>query len=63
MLTTGMLEDIQVSTSTWTFYEASGKAWWGDQLSHRILESDIAVKALKYGIATRSELEEVSAGW
>ena len=63
MEATGMLSDIQITTSTWTFYEESGKAWWGDQWSQRILESDIAVRALDHGIATRSELEVISAGW
>lgn len=58
-----MLTNVQITTSTWTFYEESGKAWWGDQWSQRILESDIAVKALEYGIATRQELEAISAGW
>lgn len=60
---TGELADIHISTSTWTFFEERGKTWWGDQWSQRILESDIAVKALEYGIATRSELEAISRGW
>ncbi len=63
MQATGMLLDIQITTNTWTFYEESGKTWWGDQWSQRILESDIAVKALEYGIATRDELEAISVGW
>ncbi len=63
MEATDELTDIQITTSTWTFYEESGKTWWGDQWSQRILESDIAVKAIEYGIATRSELEGISRGW
>ncbi len=63
MEATGMLTDIHITTSTWTFFEANGKTWWGDQWSQRILESDIAVKALEYGIATSSELEAISKGW
>ena len=63
MEATGELTDIQITTSTWTFYEESGKTWWGDQWSQRVLESDIAVKAIEYGIATRSELEAISRGW
>ena len=59
----GNLTDIQISTSTWTFYEASGKGWWGDQWAQRILESDIATKAIEYGIATSSDLEAISRGW
>ncbi len=60
---TGVLTEIHISTSTWTFFEESGKTWWGDQWSQRILESDIAAKALEYGIATRTELEAISRGW
>ena len=63
MQDTGELTDIHITTSTWTFFEQAGKTWWGDQWSQRILESDIVVKALEYGIATRSELEAISRGW
>ncbi len=63
MEATGMLSDIQITTSTWTFYEESGKAWWGEQWAERILHSDIAAKAIEYGIAKRSELERISQGW
>ena len=59
----GILADIQITTSTWTFYEESGRRWWGEQWAQRILYSDIAVKALEYGIATQSELEAISLGW
>ncbi len=63
MQATGELTDIGITTSTWTFYEENGKTWWGDQWSQRIMESDIAVKAIEYGIATRPELERISRGW
>lgn len=63
MEATQELIDIQITTSTWTFYEESGKSWWGNQWAQRILESDIAVKAVEYGIATRRELEAISQGW
>ena len=63
MQETGELTDIHISTSTWTFFEEAGKTWWGDQWSQRIVESDIAAKALEYGIATTGELEAMSRGW
>ena len=63
MQETGELADIHITTSTWTFFEEGGKTWWGDQWSQRILESDIATKALEYGIATKRELEAISRGW
>ena len=63
MAATGKLADIRITTSTWTFAEPEGRAWWGDQWSQRVLESDIAVKALEYRIAQRTELEAISQAW
>lgn len=36
---------------------------WGEAWSQRILHSAVASQALEYGLATQSELEELSAGW
>ena len=63
MESTGLLDDIRITTSTWTFYDDGGKTWWGDQWSQRMLHSEIAVKAIEYGVATQSELEAISRGW
>ncbi len=60
---TGTLKEIRITTSTWTFYETQGKEWWGNQWSQRIVESDIAIKAVEYGIATRSELDAIADAW
>ena len=59
----GGLEDVQITTSTWTFYDDAGKDWWGNQWAARVLESNIAASALDRGIATRSELEAISEEW
>ena len=66
MEATGELTDIQITTSTWTFYEESGKTWWGDQWSQRILESDIAAKAIEYGMRrdpSWSDISRVARDW
>ncbi len=55
--------DLEVTTSTWSFADEEGLQWWGGQWSERILHSNIASRALERGIATRSELEEISAAW
>ncbi len=55
--------DLVVTTSTWTFSDETGLKWWGEQWAERILRSDIAKRAVEYGIATESELNEVSQGW
>ncbi|MBT7004855.1 MAG: SAM-dependent methyltransferase, partial [Chloroflexi bacterium] len=55
--------DLVVTTSTWTFAEGSGLKWWGDQWADRILSSDLAKRAVEYGIATDSDLKDISQGW
>jgi ubiquinone/menaquinone biosynthesis C-methylase UbiE len=55
--------DLVVTTSTWTFADDKGLKWWGEQWAERILRSDIAKRAVDYGIATEAELAEISQGW
>lgn len=55
--------DLTVTTSTWTFSDENGLKWWGEQWAVRILRSDLAKRAVEYGIATESELAEISQGW
>lgn len=55
--------DLDVTTSNWTFADEAGLAWWGNQWAERILHSNIATRALEYGIATQGELEEISKAW
>jgi ubiquinone/menaquinone biosynthesis C-methylase UbiE len=55
--------ELVVTTSTWTFGEESGLKWWGEQWADRILSSDIAKRAVEYGIATEVDLKEISQGW
>ncbi len=55
--------DLVVTTSTWSFSDEAGLNWWGEQWAERILRSDLATRAVEYGIATESELAEISQGW
>lgn len=55
--------DLKTTTSTWTFAEETGLKWWGEQWADRILSSDIATRAIEHGIATESDLAEISQGW
>ena len=52
-----------MTTSTWSFSDEAGVKWWGEQWAERILHSDLATRALEYGIATEGELAEISQGW
>lgn len=56
-------DDIEVTTSTWTFSEPTGIEWWGKQWADRIVHSNIATRAVEYGVANEPELEEISQGW
>ena len=55
--------DLEVTTSTWTFSESVGIEWWGKQWAERILHSSIATRATEYGVASESDLKEISQGW
>ncbi len=55
--------DLNVTTSTWTFSDEYGLKWWGEQWAERILRSDLAKRAVEYGIATEAELADISQGW
>ena len=55
--------DLQVGATTTLFAEADGVRNWGYSWAERITQSSLAEQALEYGIATRLELEEISAGW
>ncbi|NQW21003.1 MAG: methyltransferase domain-containing protein [Chloroflexi bacterium] len=55
--------DLTVTTSTWTFSDENGLKWWGEQWAERILHSDLAKRAVEYGIATENDLADISYGW
>lgn len=47
----------------WNHSTPERRTWWGQMWARRILESDTARQAIDEGLATRQELEEISAGW
>ncbi|MBN4064672.1 methyltransferase domain-containing protein [Dehalococcoides mccartyi] len=55
--------DLVATSSTWTFADDAGLKWWGEQWAERILRSDLAKRAVEYGIASEAELAEISQGW
>jgi ubiquinone/menaquinone biosynthesis C-methylase UbiE len=55
--------ELTTTTSTWTFSDENGLKWWGEQWADRILTSDLAKRAVEYGIATEAQLDEISKGW
>jgi ubiquinone/menaquinone biosynthesis C-methylase UbiE len=55
--------ETRVTTSTVSYTDAAATREWGDTYADRTLNSNIAAKALEYGIATQSDLETMAAGW
>jgi SAM-dependent methyltransferase len=57
------LTDVRYTTSTWTFATPDDRAWWGRLWAERTVASNLADQAVDYGVATRTELDEVATGW
>ena len=53
----------RVSTTTVSYTDRQSTREWADTYADRTLHSNIAVKALEYGIASRPELEAMASGW
>lgn len=56
-------EDIEITTSTWTYVGPAGVRTWADSWATRITESALAEQAVAYGIATRDELAAIADAW
>ena len=55
--------DITYTSSTWTFATEETRRWWAELWAERTVASSFAEQAVAYGMATATELAEVSAGW
>ena len=49
----GGFSDVTVTSSTWTFADAAGRAWWGGMWADRVRQSAFATQAVEYGLSTR----------
>jgi len=56
-------EDVTYTTSTWTFATEADRAWWSDLWAERSVASAFAEQAVRYGIATPQDLEQISEAW
>jgi SAM-dependent methyltransferase len=52
--------DLAVSSSTWTFQSPDDRAWWGGLWADRVVNSELAVQSLEYGLSTRAELDDIA---
>src|SRR5262249_11433066 len=53
----------RVTTATVSYTDSDATREWGDSYAERTLHSNLADKAVEYGIATRSELKDIAAAW
>ncbi len=51
------------SSSTWTFADPEGRAWWDGLWADRVLLSSFADQALEYELADRDELDSLADAW
>ncbi len=56
-------EDVTATASTWCYATEDERAWWGGLWADRILESALARQLVDDRLATRADLERISAGW
>ena len=55
--------ETRITTSTTSYTDSAATREWANTYAERTLHSNIADKALEYGIATRADLESMAAGW
>ena len=55
--------ETRISTSTTHYASAAETREWSETYATRTLQSNIADKAIEYGLASRSDLESMAAGW
>jgi ubiquinone/menaquinone biosynthesis C-methylase UbiE len=54
---------VTPSASVWCYATPETRAWWGGSWAERIVSSSVADQALDRGLATRDDLEAMSAAW
>ena len=54
--------DVTATASAWCYTTDEDRAWWGGMWADRILDSAMATQVLDQGLATRADLERISAG-
>jgi SAM-dependent methyltransferase len=56
-------EDITPTGTLQVFATRETRHWWGGMWADRIVESALTAQLIDSGLATRAELEEISAAW
>jgi SAM-dependent methyltransferase len=53
-------EDVEYSSTNWTFATPEGRAFWGGLWADRIRHSEFARQSLEYELTNEAELEEIA---
>jgi ubiquinone/menaquinone biosynthesis C-methylase UbiE len=53
-------EQLQVSSSNWTFQSASDRDWWGRLWADRVRQSEYARQGIEYGLTDEHELSGIA---
>ncbi|ORW01395.1 methyltransferase domain-containing protein [Mycobacterium kyorinense] len=56
-------DDVTPTAGIWCFATPEERGWWGGMWADRILHSALARQLVDSGLATASELTEISAAW
>jgi SAM-dependent methyltransferase len=59
-------DDVEVSSTCWTFADPDSRAWWGGLWADRVRLSRFAEQAVEYGLSDAEELESMARaflGW
>ena len=54
------VDELRVSSSSWTFQSDEDRAWWGGLWADRVRQSEFATQSVEYGLTTDSELDEIA---
>ncbi|GAA4610802.1 methyltransferase domain-containing protein [Saccharopolyspora hordei] len=55
--------EVTCTATAWCFATPDERAWWGGLWADRVRESAFAEQALRHGLTTRAELEDLAAAW
>lgn len=53
-------EDLEVTSSNWTFFQEDERLWWGRLWADRVRQSEFALQAVEYDLTTIDELEGIA---
>lgn len=56
-------EEVEASSSTWTFATPEDRAWWGGLWADRVEQSSYGEQAVAYGLSDAGELAAIAAAW